>query len=159
MKLIQYSAEHAQRITDYVLRDDYYSKQPLIAVKQAAESQSSFPILAFHNGILVSFFVLDSGSEKDNYTLQKNTMLLKSFSTDTRYVGHGFGSQALSALPTFMATNFPKIEAVVLGVNQNNLPAIKLYQKCGFKDTGRKYLGQIGWQLIFVLPLSKLDNK
>ncbi|WP_308398908.1 GNAT family N-acetyltransferase [Weissella thailandensis] len=153
MKLIPYSEQYTQQINDYVLKDDYYSKQPKIAVEQAIQHNNSLPILAFNSDMLVSFCVLDNGIEKTNYTMENNTILLKSFSTDSRYVGHGFASQTLKALPEFIKNTFSKIESVVLGVNQDNLPAIKLYKKCGFKDTGRKYLGEIGWQLIFVLPL------
>ena len=153
MELIRYSKQYEQQIADYVLKDDYYSKQPKIAIKQAKHDRTSFPILSFNNGTLVSFFVLDSGLEKDNYTNQKNILLLKSFSTDSRYTGKEFASKTLNSLSNFIKNNFPEIKTVILGVNQKNIPAINLYKKCGFKDTGQKYLGEIGWQLIFALPL------
>ncbi|KAA8446627.1 GNAT family N-acetyltransferase [Weissella paramesenteroides] len=153
MKLIQYSEPYAQQIANYVLKNDYYSRHPQTAIKLAKKSKDSFPVLSFSNDTLVSFFTLDTGTEKANYTKQENTILLKSFSTDSRYTGKGFASKTLNALPDFMKKTFPKIKSVILGVNQNNLPAINLYKKCGFQDTGRKYLGEKGYQLIFVLPL------
>ncbi|MGV3185360.1 GNAT family N-acetyltransferase [Weissella paramesenteroides] len=133
MKLIQYSEPYEQQIANYVLKNIYYSSHPQDAIKQAIKSRDNFPILSFSNDTLVSFFTLDIGIKKANYTKQKNTILLKSFSTDSKYNGNGFASKTLNTLPDFMKKVFPEIGSVILGVHQNNLPAINLYKNVIFK--------------------------
>lgn len=153
MNLIKYTSHYKQAVTNYVLEDNFYSKRPVDAIRDAAQAKNFLPVLSFNNDSLVNFFVLDSGPTKADYSNQEDTILLRSFSTDSRQTGKGFAATTLTLLPAFVKANFPEVHSVTLGVNQANTPAINLYKKCDFRDTGRRYLGTKGWQLIFELTL------
>lgn len=153
MKLIEYTAKYKGYLNNYYLADDTFSKSPQESLLQTHRGSELHRILALNHDDLVTFFVLDEGRDKYDYTDRTDSILLRSFSTDSRYARKGFALQALKELPAFVQEKFPHIKTIILGVNQENTKAIQLYKKGGFYDTGRKYSGRKGWQLIFELPI------
>ncbi len=45
------------------------------------------------------------------------------------------------------------INEVLLGVNERNIPAQKLYEKSSFNDTGLRRMGAVGLQYVLSLNL------
>lgn len=153
MKLVEYTARYKPLIDNYHLADDTFSRRPQESLLQTYQDKEFHRILAFNNNDLVTFFILDEGKDKYNYTNQSDSLLLRSFSTDSRYTRKGFALQTLKQLPGFVQEKFPHIRTIVLGVNERNVQAIQLYKKAHFTDTGKKYFGKKDWQLIFELPI------
>ncbi|NLB91612.1 MAG: GNAT family N-acetyltransferase [Clostridiales bacterium] len=153
MNLVIYSHKYQALLEAFFLEDDSFSKHPKVVLEEGFSPETFHPVLGFVQGLLVAFFVLDEGADKFLYTDKKNSLLLRSFSTDSRYTRRGFARSALERIPGFVKSTYPSIDTLVLGVNEENLPAIGLYQSFGFMDTGRTYLGKKGWQRIFELPL------
>ena len=60
--------------------------------------------------------------------------------------GKGYARAALGAarLHPLLRAHFPDGGEIVLGVNHANHAAIALYQRCGFSDSGRTYMGVKG---------------
>lgn len=103
-------------------------------------------ILCIDNEQLVTFFVLDNGKDKYKYTNRSDSILLRSFSTDSRHTRKGYAKECLKLLPQFIKMNYPDISEVVLGVNEKNPAAIQLYENCGFHDTFKKYYSEKSYQ-------------
>ncbi|GEQ48788.1 GNAT family N-acetyltransferase [Tetragenococcus koreensis] len=153
MRLIEYTAKYKDYLDNYYLADDTFSRSPQESLLQTQRGKEFHRILAFNQDDLVTFFILDEGKDKYDYIDRADSLLLRSFSTDSRYTKKGFALQALKELPAFVQKKFPHIGTIVLGVNEENTKAIQLYKKSHFTDTGRKYKGRKGWQLIFELPI------
>ncbi|NVD39038.1 GNAT family N-acetyltransferase [Ensifer sp. HO-A22] len=71
---------------------------------------------------------------------------------DISHQGKGFGGQALAALIETMAT-IPGCDAIYLGVYPDNTRAHALYQRFGFRETGKMIGGET------VLRLDLAGNK
>ena len=102
---------------------------------------------------LVTFFVLDAGPQKADYTDENDALLLRSFSTDARFLRRGYAKEALRLLPNFVKTHFPATKQIVLAVNKKNSAAKKLYYSVGFVDSGEEKMGPKGPQHLLVYPL------
>lgn len=152
MKLVILQPSHEALIQNYQLDNLTFSSLPETVIMNRQAHYN--PILGMVEGKLVCFFILDEGEDRQYYSQNPNSLLLRAFSTDSREVRKGYARQSLQLLPDFIKVHFPHINEVVLGVNERNEPAAKLYLKAGFIDTKRKYLGPKGYQRIFSLSLS-----
>jgi RimJ/RimL family protein N-acetyltransferase len=72
---------------------------------------------------------------------ERPTVGLRSFFIDTRWQGQGLGTRALAAVMSDIAQRHPTTRDVVLTVNLRNTPAIALYRRGGFRETGPLYHG------------------
>ncbi|MEG0256589.1 N-acetyltransferase, partial [Vagococcus sp.] len=123
MKLIEYSDSYKTNINNYFLTEEmtYYTGIPKDCIAISEEMPSFHSILAFSdNNELVTFFVLDEGEDKTLYTDNLNSMLLRSFSTDSHHIKKGYAKEALGLLADFVRVNFPHINEIVLAVNEKN---------------------------------------
>jgi RimJ/RimL family protein N-acetyltransferase len=66
---------------------------------------------------------------------------LRSFFIDARWQGKGLGTLALVAVMRDLAQRHPAVRDVVLTVNLRNTPALALYRRAGFQETGGLYHG------------------
>ena len=66
---------------------------------------------------------------------------LRSFFIDARWQGRGLGSPAMAALTADLRQRHPQARLLVLTVNCRNLPALALYRRAGFEDSGALYHG------------------
>jgi RimJ/RimL family protein N-acetyltransferase len=57
-----------------------------------------------------------------------NAIFLWAFSIDRKHQGKGFAGLAMNSLPNFFLNHFPQVAEIVLTVNENNLPAKRLYE-------------------------------
>lgn len=151
MKLVIYENKFKNHIDNYRLDDNTYTGVPKEIIR--LEKNTYFPILCFEQSKLVSFFVLDEGEDKYKYTSEQNSLLLRSFSTDSNELRKGYALKSLFLLKDFTKLHFPNIKKIVLGVNEMNDIAIKLYLKAGFKNTGKYFLGSKGLQNILELTI------
>jgi RimJ/RimL family protein N-acetyltransferase len=69
------------------------------------------------------------------------TLGLRSFFIDARWQGRGLGAVALDAAMRDIARRHPTAQDVVLTVNIRNTPALALYRRYGFRETGGLYHG------------------
>lgn len=99
-------------------------------------------------GNLVTFFDLHKNEGVKPYSDNRNSILLKAFSTDTYCQGKGYAKQALMILPSFIKENFNGINEILLAVNVKNEVAQELYKKIGFKDEGLRKMGKKGELII-----------
>lgn len=70
------------------------------------------------------------------YNEEKGYIWLDRFMLDAQFQGQGYGKKFLRIVLKFICSNW-KVKDIVLSINQNNKTAKTLYEKFGFKDTGR----------------------
>ena len=99
-----------------------YVTNPVTEIKQiAAEIRDDVDIL-------IAACHMDLEDEPACYDLQQ-------FLIDERYQGKGLGSEALSLLLSSLEKE-RRFDCVEVCVNKSNTPALRLFQKAGFSDTG-----------------------
>ncbi|WP_239256198.1 GNAT family N-acetyltransferase [Listeria ilorinensis] len=155
MRLTRYQNHLIEDIEQYYLTEEmqFYSSQPLDCIHQMLKEEAYFPILGYNVEQLVCFFVLDGGAVTRKYTLEPEALLIRSFSTDSRFMRQGHAERALLKLPEFVCQEFPTKRLITLGVNEANLAARRLYEKTGFTYTGESFLGPKGVQFVMTLDI------
>ena len=81
MRLVPYDPSFQGYIENYYVEDLSYTGLPKDILKNVKET--FFPVLCFEKNQLVCFFILDSGKDKFQYTKDKDSLLLRAFSTDS----------------------------------------------------------------------------
>ena len=136
------SNEDLENIKDFLLTDfdDFWNYNIL---KQDISNPNSYYIVAKNSDeIIVGFagvqFILDE-ADIMNIVTRKN------------YRGNGIGSLLLDNLIIASKTN--NMCCITLEVNENNLPALSLYKKFGFKTMGirKKYYNNLDNAVIMKL--------
>lgn len=153
MRLTEYQPSFASMVENYYIADTTYTGRPQEAVIISRDQPDYHSILCIEEEELVTFFVLDGGADKHKYTNNPNSFLLRSFSTDTRHTRKGYGKMTLKHLPHFVKQHYPDTREIVLGVNEKNTPAIRLYENNGFHDTLRTFKGTLGNQKILSMDV------
>jgi RimJ/RimL family protein N-acetyltransferase len=112
------------------------------------------PVAILADGEPVGFFVLHRGPAAGDLASERRDVLLRAFLVDAAAQGRGIATAALAALPDFVAERLPGVRRIVLSVNVKNPVAIRTYERAGFSDSGRLYLGgAAGPQHVFELWL------
>ncbi|RFU66162.1 GNAT family N-acetyltransferase [Bacillus sp. V59.32b] len=111
------------------------------------------PIVILSENEPVGFFVLHSSARVKEYTANPNAMLLTALSINHVQQGKGYAKKGMELLKGLVNQEFPECNEIVLAVNKRNIPAQKLYEKVGYKDSGRRKIGEIGEQLILSLSV------
>ncbi|BDR52135.1 acetyltransferase [Bombiscardovia nodaiensis] len=154
MKLVAYDSQFKESLDQYQIENLTFTGTPAQALARAQNDGEYHPILSINSaGAITNFFVLDHGSDRLRYEHREDCLLLRSFSTDSRYLRQGYALQSLQLLSDYAHRNFPDIPLVVLGVNARNSPAQKLYEKAGFTRLERTFTGGKGPQFIYRLAV------
>ncbi|WP_077329491.1 GNAT family N-acetyltransferase [Virgibacillus siamensis] len=151
VKLQCYEQKFAMTIGNYFLEEkqQQYTATPVEALQACVQDPGRHPVLILYGNCLVGFFVLHGWGGVKKYSDNKNAILLRAYSIDSRQQGKGFAKQSLSLLDDFVKKYFPGKDEVVLAVNHGNVRAQKLYNANGFRDSGRRVMGKKGEQLVY----------
>lgn len=138
---------------DYELPSDQlqFTTLPKDIIKRDLENPHRYLVVIRVRNEVGGFFELDESEMRNKYTDQPKALLLRGYSVDPKLQGRGVGSGSLQALPDFIRNEFPAFEEVVLGVNVQNEPAKRLYERAGFTDTGRRVTGRNGEMIVMSL--------
>lgn len=150
MQLNFYNEKFRNAVDQYILTDEQlrFTGMPADSIKLSNEDSDRHSILALKGDTLVTFFVLHKNEGVKPYSNNQNAILLRAFSTDSRYQGKGYAHTALTSLPDFVKEYFGEINEIVLAVNLQNEAAQRLYQKCGYIDEGERRMGTKGELII-----------
>ncbi len=155
MELCNYNEEFKGAIEQYQLTKDQlrFTGSPIESMQLVNDDPDRYAILAIEGGDLVTFFNLHTNDGVKPFSTNPNAILLRTFSTDLRYLGRGFAKQALTLLPAFVKRNFTGMNEIVLAVNLQNEAAQNLYKKCGYIDEGERRMGKKGELIIMSYSL------
>ncbi|GAA0134331.1 GNAT family N-acetyltransferase [Paenibacillus sp. YSY-4.3] len=131
-----------------------FSALPKDVLDEANRDEYQYPVVITYEEIPAGFFILHEGPDIEEFTVNPDAMLLRSFSIDYRYQGQGLAKTAMLQLPEFMKSRFPGHNEVALAVNKRNKVAQAVYMAAGFQDKGKLIEGPIGPQHIYHLALN-----
>ncbi|MCA0987639.1 GNAT family N-acetyltransferase [Guptibacillus algicola] len=153
VKLVRTQGFHLEALRGFTLSDTQlkYTSLPMPAFELSMKDPERHPVVVLSEEKVVGFFVLHSGKGAEEYTSNKNAMLLRAFSIDQKEQGNGYGKEAMSLVKEYVKTNFPDIDEVVLGVNEENVAARKIYLEHGYVDLDKKKEGRSGTMSILHL--------
>ncbi|MBP6116536.1 MAG: GNAT family N-acetyltransferase [Neisseriaceae bacterium] len=153
-----YQAADLTKLSTYQLEadQDAYSRSPYqaIVVEKKLHQPSRHGVTVWHEAQPVGFFILDAGDDRALFSPHCDALLLRSFSINPDYQGQGLGHQVMALLPDYCARYLPSCREIVLGVNQQNQVAYRLYLSHGFVDTGNTRMGPSGPQFMLSLRWS-----
>ena len=155
MELYFYDGRFKGAVENFHLTEEQltYTVHPKECIKLSNEDSERSSILAVEEDKLVTFFVLHKNQGVKLYSNNNNAILLRAFSTDSRYQGRGYAKMALMLLPEFVKENFKETNEIVLAVNVKNYAAQGLYKKCGYVDEGVRKMGEKGELIILSFHL------
>jgi len=150
MELCFYDEKYQELIMQYQITEEQlrFTGSPLESIELVNEDPDRYAILVIEEGKLVTFFNLHIAEGVKPYSSNPNAILLRTFSTDIRFLGRGYAKQSLNLLPAFVRQHFTDINEIVLGVNVQNEIAQSLYKKCGYVDEGERRKGKKGELII-----------
>lgn len=112
-------------------------------------SDSSHLHLIKYDERVVGFFKIDTAYSHQYEFCPADAIGLRSFVIDKSQQGKGIGKQAVRALFAYLPHHYARFNWIYLTVNARNLGAKACYEKGGFAETGKQYLGgPAGPQLI-----------
>lgn len=93
----------------------------------------------------VAFLLLKRGPLLPHWA-ETGAATLHALQVDKRVQGQGFGKACLRALPAATRKVWPEIDSLMLSVDKDNRPAMDLYLKQGWVDTGEGYRARVGYE-------------
>mgnify|MGYP001027654082 CR=1 FL=1 len=112
------------------------------SLADAEQCHGSTPMAILHGDAPVGYYRIERHANtiaEREYAVP--ALGLRSFFIGADWQGRGFGGGALSALVADLAAREPDARLLVLTVNCRNLPALALYRRAGFEDSGQLYHG------------------
>lgn len=98
-------------------------------------------------GHVCGYFALETGPALAQMCQRADDVVLRTLAIDRAWRRKGVARAALAeALGGFVATHYPEARRVYLLVSEANWGAYRLYQTCGFRDTGLRTQGPWGRQ-------------
>ena len=146
VSLTKVAPQHIEPLREFTLHKQQlaFTSMPILAYEKCLLDQKRFPVAILEGDRPVGFFVLDQGADVWTYSKSTHAILLRAFSINLPYQGRGIAKASLQQLQPFVKTHLPHCREVVLGVNQNNPSAKKVYLGAGFIDTGKEKIGRSG---------------
>ncbi|MCM3594836.1 GNAT family N-acetyltransferase [Metabacillus idriensis] len=112
----------------------------LYSLAESKFETSFLPLGIYAENKMIGFAMVGKDSEDGVYWLVR-------FMIDKDHQGKGYGFAALQIILSFMKSRFDVSPFLLLGVTPENTQAIRLYQKAGFIDTGKKENGEAIYRL------------
>ena len=100
-------------------------------------------------GEVVGYGVLDRRGYLGHLLDQaERTVLLRGYCVAAPVQGRGYGAAGARAARALAAQVAPSADLVVLSVDQANDPGLRAYTRAGFVDTGARYEGRSGTEVV-----------
>ncbi|PET93783.1 GNAT family N-acetyltransferase [Bacillus cereus] len=158
IQLVPYKEQYKEIIQSFTLPSEQvqFTANPDELLEKAKNDRTKNVIVILdYSGVPVGIFALQTGDRVQEFTENKDAILLTSFSVNHDKQRKGYAKKSLALLQDFVKNYYPIINEVILAVNEKNIPAQKLYEKVGFQDKGFRRMGPIGQQIIMHLPIMK----
>ncbi|MES5893899.1 MULTISPECIES: GNAT family N-acetyltransferase [Bacillus cereus group] len=158
IQLVPYKEQYKERIESFSLPSEQvrFTANPGELLEKAKNDRTkNVVVILDFSGVPVGVFALQTGDRVQEFTENKDAILLTSFSINHNKQRKGYAKKSLALLQDFVKYYYPIKNEVILAVNEKNIPAQKLYGKVGFQDKGYRRMGPIGQQLILHLPITK----
>ncbi|WP_413376586.1 GNAT family N-acetyltransferase [Paenibacillus taichungensis] len=150
ISLAPYNEKYDQDLANFSLSDEQvqFTAMPAEVIEEALQNPNKYPVLILNDETPVGFFILHKNSEYVEERDTSRTILVRALSITLEHQGNGFALAAMRELPTLVKQLDPKVNEIILAVNEGNIAAQKLYLKAGFLNMGERKMGINGLQLI-----------
>ncbi|QUG84364.1 GNAT family N-acetyltransferase [Bacillus nitratireducens] len=158
IQLVPYKEQYKEIIQSFTLPSEQvqFTANPGELLEKAKNDRTkNVVVILDYSGVPVGVFALQTGDRLQEFTENKDAILLTSFSINHNKQRKGYAKKSLALLQDFVKNYYPIKNEVILAVNEKNVPAQKLYEKVGFQDKGFRRMGPIGQQIIMHLPIMK----
>jgi len=158
IQLVPYKEQYKERIQSFSLPSEQvqFTANPGELLEKAKNDRTkNVVVILDYSGVPVGVFALQTGDRVQEFTENKDAILLTSFSINHNKQKKGYAKKSLALLQDFVKYYYPIKNEVILAVNEKNIPAQMLYKKVGFQDKGFRRMGPIGQQIIMHLPIMK----
>ncbi|WP_002147457.1 GNAT family N-acetyltransferase [Bacillus cereus] len=158
IQLVPYKEQYKEILQSFTLPSEQvqFTANPGELLEKAKNDRTkNVVVILDYNGVPVGVFILQTGDRVQEFTENKDAILLTSFSVNYNKQGKGYAKKSLALLQDFVKYYYPIKNEVILAVNEKNIPAQKLYEKVGFQDRGFRRMGPIGQQFILHLPITR----
>ncbi|MED0989620.1 GNAT family N-acetyltransferase [Bacillus nitratireducens] len=158
IQLVPYKEQYKEIIQSFTLPSEQvqFTTNPGELLEKAKNDRTkNVVVILDYSGVPVGVFALQTGDRVQEFTENKDAILLTSFSVNHNKQRKGYSKKSLALLQEFVKCYYPIKNEVILAVNEKNIPAQKLYEKVGFQDKGFRRMGPIGQQIIMHLPIMK----
>lgn len=134
----------AEEQTGYVASNQF-------SLVQAAYEPNLYPLGIYHESVMVGFILYDFDEELNGWSMSR-------FMIDKSFQGRGFGTAALKQFLDYFKEKYPKERKLYTSAEVENMVAICLYEKSGFKKEnvfeyeagGNKYI-EVRMQISFYI--------
>ena len=144
IRVVPVNASLRAALLALTVSDEQYAFVGRIAASlaDAAVCEGSEAMAILRNGEPIGFYRLEQHARSiADMPFDHTTIGLRSFFIDSRWQGQGLGTLALVAVLRDVVQRRPAARAMVLTVNARNTPALALYRRAGFRETGGLYHG------------------
>ncbi|MFF1991786.1 GNAT family N-acetyltransferase [Bacillus mycoides] len=158
IQLVPYKEQYKEILQSFTLPSEQvqFTANPGELLEKAKNDRTkNVVVILDYNGVPVGVFILQTGDRVQEFTENKDAILLTSFSINHNKQNKGYAKKSLALLQDFVKYYYPVKNEVILAVNEKNIPAQKLYEKVGFQDKGFRRMGPIGQQFILHLPITR----
>jgi len=151
IRLTPYEPKYDIALADFTLNNEQvrFTAFPVEVLEEAIQHVDRFPVVIVRDDMPVGFFVLHRHSEYAAAIQSPDAILIRALSVSSEHQGKGYALAAMKALPAFVHQFHPMMNAIILAVNEQNIPAQRLYLKAGYTDTGARFMGTHGMQFIY----------
>ncbi len=94
---------------------------------QAAYEPNLYPLAIYNKSQMVGFILYDFDEELNGWSMSR-------FMIGSSYQNFGFGKQALKQFLLFFKDKYPNVSTLYTSAEVDNVVAIALYKKAGFKE-------------------------
>ncbi|MGV2883673.1 GNAT family N-acetyltransferase [Paenibacillus taichungensis] len=150
ISLALYNQKYAQDLANFSLSDEQvqFTAMPAKVMEEAFQNPYKYPVVILNEETPVGFFILHKNSEYVEERDTSRTILVRALSITLEHQGNGYALTAMRELPTLVKQLDPKVDEIILAVNEGNIAAQRLYLKAGFLNMGERKMGINGLQLI-----------
>jgi len=136
------TGEFPDVLREYYIESEFIDPVDEIMEKLKKTESVSQAFGVYRESDLVSFFIIDNSSPDLEFNRKlEGSYWLESFFITRKFTGKGFAKNVVLEIIQTMETLFPDMTSLNLTVNFRNHIAKKIYQNCGFTDTGKIYAG------------------
>lgn len=147
VELKHFSSKYTKELNDFVLTEEQKEFSSLPS-KFEEINEGQYRVVILSDNTPVGFFLLNANERVKKYSSNVNALLLSALSINHSEQGKGYAKQGMTLLVEFVKAEFPNCDEIVLVVDEDNIPAQKLYLKVGFEDTNKRLTGRIGEEII-----------
>jgi RimJ/RimL family protein N-acetyltransferase len=150
ISLAPYNVMYDKDLANFSLSDEQvqFTAMPAQVIEEAFQNPNKYPVVILNDEAPVGFFILHKNSEYVEERDSSRKILVRALSITIEHQGNGYALAAMRALPELVKQLDPKVNEIILAVNEGNIVAQKLYLKAGFLDRGERKMGVHGLQLI-----------